>query len=94
MILRHIAWVVMLGLLFSANVLAWDDIGGGWQAEKVSRQSNRDTAMIRLKHEYYTFMAEYDCMNRVLLTYDLVYIGQPVPKNESAEAMFDYACTN
>ncbi len=50
--------------------------------------------MIRLKHGGYVFLAEYDCKNRLLLTYDLHYVGLPVPKNESASAMFDYACND
>jgi len=28
----------------------------------------------------------------MLLTYDLVYVGMPVPNNKSASAMFEYAC--
>lgn len=37
-------------------------------------------------------MAGNDCKNRLLLIYDLVYIGQQVPKNKQASAMFAYAC--
>jgi len=83
---------MVLGLICSAQVLAWDDVGAGWFAEKVSRKGSPGTAMIRLKHENYLFMAEYDCRNRMLLTYDLAYVGLPVPKNRSATAMFEYAC--
>jgi hypothetical protein len=83
---------MLLGLVCSAQVLAWDDIGEGWYAEKVPREGHPGTATISVKHENYIFMAEYDCRNRVLLTYDLAYVGLPVPKNKSATAMFDYAC--
>jgi hypothetical protein len=84
--------VALLGLSCSAQVLAWDDIGSGWFAKRMPRQGNPDTAMIILKNEHYRFMAEYDCKNRVLLTYDLGYVGLPVPDNPAAAAMFDYAC--
>ena len=90
--LFRISCVMVLGLVYSAHALAWDDIGDGWYAENVPRKGAPGTAMIRLKHENYIFMAEYDCRNRVLLTYDLAYVGLPVPKNKSATAMFEYAC--
>ena len=92
MTLRAISSVLMLGLIYSVPVLSWDEIGGGWYAEKLPQEGRPGTAMIRLKHGNYIFMAEYDCANRLLLTYDLGYVGLPVPKNASASAMFDYAC--
>lgn len=92
MSLYRISWVMVLGLIYSAHVLAWDEVGEGWLAERVPRKGSPGTAMIRLKHDSYIFMAEYDCRNRVLLTYDLAHVGLPVPKNKSATAMFEYAC--
>ncbi|MFO7541646.1 MAG: hypothetical protein R6W97_02395 [Thiobacillus sp.] len=83
---------MMLGLACSAHVLAWDELGDGWYAEKIPRTGNPETAMIRSKQANYVFLAEYDCKNRMLLTYDLAYVGLPVPKNQSASAMYDYAC--
>ena len=92
--LRAILSAVVLGLIYSAPVLSWDEIGEGWYAEKLPYKRNPETSMIRLKHGNYVFLAEYDCRNRLLLTYDLRYVGLPVPKNESASAMFEYACND
>ena len=92
MSIRSISCVMAFGLIYSTHVLAWDDIGDGWYAEKLPRKGSPATAMIRLKHEGYIFLAEYDCRNRMLLTYDLAYVGMPVPNNKSASAMFEYAC--
>lgn len=92
MSLRNVLCVMAFGLIYSAPALAWDDVGEGWYAEKVPLQGSPGTAMIRLKHGNYIFMAEYDCRNRLLLSYDLVDVGLPVPKNKSASALFEYAC--
>jgi hypothetical protein len=93
MTLRSFLCVMALGLVCSAHALAWDDVGDGWYAERVSRKGSPGTAMIRLKRANYIFMAEYDCTNRLLLSYDMDYVGLPVPNNKSASALFEYACT-
>ena len=90
--LRAISYVLLPGLIYSVPVLSWDEVGDGWYAEKLPHKGSPGTSMIRLKHGNYVFMAEYDCKNRLLLTYDLAYVGLPVPQNKSASAMFDYAC--
>ncbi len=87
------AWILALALgQAGTSAHAWDDVGGGWHAERVQRQHNPDTSLIRLRHGKHVLLAEYDCARRMLLTYDLARVDLPVPQHRSASAMFDYAC--